>query len=374
MIPGRTLPTEPADGDRSEDAGPPSLSYYEPATVSTTFQAEHDGRYQLVLDLTATERYVDGVYDYNRCRLIFKADGEELLRQEFGRQDGKPFRFEFDRDWKAGPHELTFEVEPLTPGEKQVRSLSIRIQSVTVRGPLDERYWVRPAELRPVLPGRRARETPAGRRLYARELLGRFATQGVPPPGGRGDGGPARGAGRGASTPERGGPSRRASPRRWRPCWPRPGSCSARRRSSRARRTGIPLVDEYALASRLSYFLWSSMPDDELFRLAGEHKLRAEPARPRSSGCSPTRGRRSSSGTSSASGSRPATSRRCSINAPAVISRDQPPDPEAGRRRARFRELNRKPPEELTDGREGRAEARPARRSSARSAASANSS
>ena len=35
-----------------------------------------------------------------------------------------------------------------------------------------------------------------------------------------------------------------------------------------------PFVDEYALASRLSYFLWSSMPDDELLRLAGEHKLR----------------------------------------------------------------------------------------------------
>ncbi len=36
-----------------------------------------------------------------------------------------------------------------------------------------------------------------------------------------------------------------------------------------------PQVDEYALASRLSYFLWSSMPDAELFRLAGEGKLRA---------------------------------------------------------------------------------------------------
>jgi hypothetical protein len=34
-------------------------------------------------------------------------------------------------------------------------------------------------------------------------------------------------------------------------------------------------VDEFALASRLSYFLWSSMPDDELFRLAAAHKLRA---------------------------------------------------------------------------------------------------
>jgi hypothetical protein len=36
----------------------------------------------------------------------------------------------------------------------------------------------------------------------------------------------------------------------------------------------IHLVNEYALASRLSYFLWSSMPDDELFNLAGQGKLR----------------------------------------------------------------------------------------------------
>jgi len=33
-------------------------------------------------------------------------------------------------------------------------------------------------------------------------------------------------------------------------------------------------INEYALASRLSYFLWSSMPDETLFRLAGDGKLR----------------------------------------------------------------------------------------------------
>jgi hypothetical protein len=33
-------------------------------------------------------------------------------------------------------------------------------------------------------------------------------------------------------------------------------------------------LDEYALASRLSYFLWSSMPDDELFDLAAHGTLR----------------------------------------------------------------------------------------------------
>jgi hypothetical protein len=32
-------------------------------------------------------------------------------------------------------------------------------------------------------------------------------------------------------------------------------------------------LDDYALASRLSYFLWSSMPDDELFALAAQKKL-----------------------------------------------------------------------------------------------------
>jgi hypothetical protein len=34
-------------------------------------------------------------------------------------------------------------------------------------------------------------------------------------------------------------------------------------------------VSDYELTSRLSYFLWSSMPDDELFRLAAARKLRA---------------------------------------------------------------------------------------------------
>lgn len=37
----------------------------------------------------------------------------------------------------------------------------------------------------------------------------------------------------------------------------------------------IPLIDEYALASRLSYFLWSTMPDDELTRLADRDELRS---------------------------------------------------------------------------------------------------
>jgi hypothetical protein len=36
---------------------------------------------------------------------------------------------------------------------------------------------------------------------------------------------------------------------------------------------GLYRIDDYALASKLSYFLWSSMPDEELFTLAAQNRL-----------------------------------------------------------------------------------------------------
>lgn len=39
---------------------------------------------------------------------------------------------------------------------------------------------------------------------------------------------------------------------------------------------GMAPLNEYELASRLSYFLWSSMPDDELFSVAATNQLRAQ--------------------------------------------------------------------------------------------------
>ncbi len=41
-----------------------------------------------------------------------------------------------------------------------------------------------------------------------------------------------------------------------------------------SRRPGAEPIGEYELASRLSYFLWSTMPDERLFHLAGDGKLR----------------------------------------------------------------------------------------------------
>src|SRR5436190_1459373 len=148
------------------------LSYYENSAVTNVFTAEHAGRYQLLLDLTSNERFVDNQFDYNKCRLVFKADGKELFSKEYTREGGKAFHYEFDQNWKVGAHELAVEVHPTTTN-RQVRSLTLRIDSVTVRGPMEETYWVRPKEFEKFFT-QDAPKSRDARREYARAVLKPF--------------------------------------------------------------------------------------------------------------------------------------------------------------------------------------------------------
>ena len=333
-------------GDGKDGSGPPSLSYYEPATVTATVPVEHDGRYRVILEITANERNVDGANDYNRCRLLFRADGDELARREFVRQDGKPFRFEADRDWKLGPHTLTVEVQPLTPKEKQVRSLAIRIQSATLVGPMDEKYWVRPPDYARFFPGDIPEDGDA-RQLYARELLGRFAAKAFRRP--VDDATKDRLAALAKAVSAQKGQTFEAGvAQAMAAVLTSPRFLFREEDGELGSSDRYPLVDESGLASRLSYFLWSSMPDDELVRLAGEHKLRAN---------LPAQVARMLADRRSAEFFRHFVGQWLQardiegvlINTFAVISRDEAPDPEADRRRKRFRELIQKPAEKLTD-------------------------
>jgi Protein of unknown function (DUF1592)/Protein of unknown function (DUF1588)/Protein of unknown function (DUF1585)/Protein of unknown function (DUF1595) len=342
VIPGREF--FPASGGKDGSA-PPALSYYEPTTVSTTVPVEHDGQYRLMLNLSANERFVDGVNDYNRCRLLFRADGAELVRQEFVRQDGRLSRFEFARDWKAGPHELTIEVQPLTPDEKRVRSLSIRIQSVILRGPMDERYWVRPPKYDQFFPGE-VPEDIAGRRLYARELLGRFAARAFRRPVDNVTKDRLAALAEAASS-QQGQTFESGVAQAMAAVLTSPRFLFREEQVEPSAPGRHPLVDEYDLASRLSYFLWSSMPDDTLFRLAQEHSLRAN--------LTAQVGRmlgdpRSAEFIRHFVGQwlQARDIETVLINARAVMAREQVPDPEEERRRERFRELYRKPVDELT--------------------------
>ena len=249
-----------------------TLSYYEPARVTNAFTVEHGGRYQLLLDLTANERFVDNQFDYNKCRLVFKANGQELHSREYTREGSKAFHYEFEQDWKPGAHDLAIEVHPLTPDERQVRALTLRLDSVTVRGPMEEKHWVRPKDFEKFFT-KEAPQSPAERREYARKILEPFVQRAYRRP--VDDNTLERLVAVAESTYTQPGKTFEAGVGQAMVAVLASPRFLFREEDSEPIRGKLhPLVDDYALASRLSYFLWSSMPDEELLRLAGEKKLR----------------------------------------------------------------------------------------------------
>lgn len=340
-IPGRAF----TGGGTDHSDGTLRLSYYDHASVSNTFKAQHPGHYQLLVDLTAKEHSVNKVFDYNKCRLVFKVDGRELLRREFTREGTRPFHFEFTHDWQAGEHQLTFEVEPLTPNEKQTRSLSIRLDSVTVRGPTEEKYEIPPANYARYFP-HAVPKSNRERQAYAHELIAAFATKAFRRPvdettvnrltalaedyykqrGNTFEGGVAYAMAAVLASPQFLFREEEIEPNH-------PAGVQ-------------PFVDEYSLASRLSYFLWSSMPDEELFKLAAAKQLRQNlDAQVKRMLADP----KSEALVKNFAGQwlQARDIELVPIDARAVLAREDA-DPEEARMQARFHELKAKPREQLT--------------------------
>jgi hypothetical protein len=333
---------QPAEGGE----GPLTLSFYEAASVSASHQAPHAGKYRLILDFGMSEKHVDGVFDYNKGRVVFRADGKELLNREMAWQGSKPIQIEFDQEWASGPRELSFSVEPLTPAEKQTRTLAVRLGGVKVIGPLAPEHRVRPPAYARFFPGT-VPESLEARRTYAMELLKAFSTKAFRRPVEHAvverltklaeatytQPGKTFESGMGQAMT-----AVLASPR----------FLFREEAVEPSNREGEhPLIDEYSLASRLSYFLWATMPDARLMRLAGEDQLRATlPAEVQRMLADPKSGQFVKSFTGQWLRSRDIQG--VNINARAVLAAEGPADPEAERRRQRFRELRNKPDEQLT--------------------------
>ena len=249
-----------------------ALSYYKRSNASYTVTAKKDGKYRLVIDLTAKGNFAGSGFDFNKARIVFSADGNELFQSEYGWQERKEIHEEFDVDWTAGRHKLQFDLTPLTPGIKQTTQLEIRVDDVIVRGPVDRSQWVHPANYARFFHDNTP-DDDSGRRAAAHKLLSDFATRAFRRPVDEHT--VSRLTELAASV------------------WAVPGKTyeegvgkamtailSSPRFLFREEQTlpaedgQAPLIDEYSLASRLSYFLWSSTPDDELMTLAGKNELR----------------------------------------------------------------------------------------------------
>lgn len=332
---------EQRDGFRNQSML--SFSYYDAASVSNTFDVEHSGSYRLTLELA-----VKGNFDFDpgKCRAVFKVDDRELLQKQFGWYDNKTFRFDFDEKWQAGEHQMRLQLEPLTPSEKRINSLDLRIVSVTIRGPLEEKHWTRPKNYDRFFTRDDAPKDPAERRKYAGEILRSLATKAFRRP--VDDETVDRlvtVAEKFYTQPEKSFETGIAHAMVAVLSSPRflfriedPEANSSR---------SFANVDEYSLASRLSYFLWSTMPDDELFRLAqrGELRKNLQPQINRM-----LADRRSEAFIQNFIGQwlQVRDVEGIDINVRAVLSRDSGLERDFTRRRERFRELIGIPEEKRT--------------------------
>jgi hypothetical protein len=291
----REMPERIANGREFRAANGPGsgdqLNARRAVTVARTFNVEHEDRYRVLIELETRGSFD---FDSSRCRLVGRIDGEEKFAEEIAWSERRTLRHEFEVAWRPGKHVVSFEVVPRSeggagePGAEAAAgtirpqnvpgptSVTMRINSVTVRGPLSPEHWSVPQNHARFFPRGAAPADPAARDRYAAELLGQFATRAYRRP---------------------------VEPRHVehlvelaRPIYSTPGR-TFEEGIGRAMMAVLVsprflfrlerpvagsgggrsvLLDEYSLASRLSYFLWSTMPDDELLGLARRGDLRRQ--------------------------------------------------------------------------------------------------
>ena len=332
------------------------LSYYSAAVVSSVFDAPASGSYKLTLDVGISDKLVgDGPDDVSdddlycdHCRLRLKIDGSDVLCEDYGPKRSRPCHYEIERDWATGSHQLEFEVTPLSSGSENAHTLSLQITNVSVRGPMEQEHWVKPKNYDRFFSSLQGIDK-ADRRGCATKVLSEFAYKAFRRP--PGDQTVRRLAGLAEEIYSQPGKTFEegvahamvavlSSPR-----------FLFREEAAEAGRVdeAYPFIDEYSLASRLSYFLWSSMPDSELLGLAAEGSLRQnldkEVRRMLTD-------RRAQGLVRDFTGQwlRARDVEGIPIAAEKVLARERKPDLQVARNRKRFRELNAKPHESLTSG------------------------
>jgi Protein of unknown function (DUF1592)/Protein of unknown function (DUF1588)/Protein of unknown function (DUF1587)/Protein of unknown function (DUF1585)/Protein of unknown function (DUF1595) len=248
------------------------LVFSEPANVAATFHNDSPGSYRVKLELEVNGSYTP---DPGRARVVFKVDGKEVMNQEFGYYDEKVFTFDSTHRWNPADHTFSIELEPTAPAGKKETIIDLFVNKVTIEGPLEKDQWVKSENYERFFP-RAVPKARKERRAYATEILTAFAEKAYRRPLTDEDTGARLAALAEAAYTQSGKSFEQgvahamaavlASPRfLFRLEAPASQGLTAR----------FADVDEYSLAGRLSYFLWSTMPDAELMSLAARGELRA---------------------------------------------------------------------------------------------------
>lgn len=278
------MPAQQFDGrdfrDEIRRVSGEGLSSTKPALLKRKVKIDSDGTYNVTVAVK-----LHGSFEFNASRynIIFRIDNQERSSHEYGWDESKLLTYDFQEEFSAGDHELSFELIPIVNDSAdknedtgEATYSRFELNSVRIEGPQGTTQLVHPPGYSRFFP----RETPPPdaeeRRKYAAEILSRFSTRAF------------RGTVRQASVDRLVSIAETA--------WEQPGATLEsgvaqamtavlasprflfRLESASPEDAANPVanVDELGLASRLSYFLWSTMPDDELFELAQKGQLRQQ--------------------------------------------------------------------------------------------------
>lgn len=286
----RVMPVQliiPDDFETDMDSKSKRLLFTRAATATTVFQVAQDANYRVIVPIE-----VDGSFDFNpaRARVRLWLDEQILQDQEYGWQADFVFEVSLERQLDKGPHSLKFQVEPVEskgteePGASDDGTfVHLQLPTARIEGPLDPSFWQKPDGYARFFHWDAPPAGAAERLEYAADVLRRFCLRAYRRPADErqlsrlldvagfstGANGTVSDNSSVADTFEqrvgRAMTAVLASPRfLFRVERPSPNSTER-----------YPEIDDFSLASRLSYFLWSTMPDDELLDLAERGSLRS---------------------------------------------------------------------------------------------------
>lgn len=243
-------------------------------TVERSFELDVVGDYLLDIVLKSGGSFESSP---QRANLVCELDGQELFRGEYGWDESKKDPRAFRRKLSAGSHRLTVRVTPIPLPEKTPDPgvAELDIDSFSISGPDDPLHWKEPKGYAHVFTRKAAPTDASERKQYAREIFHSFglrafrrpvdealvnkliaiADEYCEQPNVSFESGISH-----AIIPML------ASPRFLFRFEGVEGEA----------KNGFASIDEFALATRLSYFLWSTMPDRELFELAEKKLLRKQ--------------------------------------------------------------------------------------------------
>lgn len=254
--------TEMADGKASTNAEDGKELYSE-ATITAEPSLIRSGPYRIRI-----EAYGDQAGD-EPPKMQLKVDGKPIQTFEVRAVRGKPETYEAPFNGVPGKNRIGIAFlndfyDPKRPAGQQDRNLIVR--SVEIEGPFDEASL--PASHRRIIP---ERPEPGHEREAAQKILRNFASRAFRRPVTSAE------LDRLMSlfdlSQKAKEPFERGIQLGVEACLVSPEFLFRVETDPHPHDPKVRPLDDYDVASRLSYFLWSSMPDDRLFSLAAQHKL-----------------------------------------------------------------------------------------------------